>query len=178
MSTASVDTVAKLLDVTPRRVQQLVKENILPKPVARGQYEIVACVVGYIRYLNGQLSGDVGDLNAEKTRLIRAQAIKVERENALQDRQLIHASEAVQAWSEMIAAAKSKLLNLPGRLAPSLLKAKQAKDVERLLNDAIYEALTELADWTPADEPELAPSIEASRDDVASAKTDHGQPMG
>ncbi|QDQ28231.1 hypothetical protein FNU76_18805 [Chitinimonas arctica] len=178
MPTVSVDTLAKLLDMTPRRVQQLVKENILPKPAARGQYELVACVTGYIRHVNGQLNGDVGDLNSEKTRLTRAQAIKVERENALADGVLIRAADAVQAWTEMISAAKSQLLNLPGRLAPSLLNARTAKEAERILTEAVDEALAELADWKPADDPEPATSLAPSLEGVGAAEADHGQPVG
>ncbi|MDR0703186.1 MAG: hypothetical protein LBF61_12465 [Azoarcus sp.] len=41
MSTASVETIAKLLDMTPRRVQQLATEGVVPKPEKKGQYEIV-----------------------------------------------------------------------------------------------------------------------------------------
>lgn len=82
MSTASVDTIAKLLDMTPRRVQQLANEGIIPKPEDRGQYEIVPCVVGYIKHIKGMLNGEAGDLASEKTRLTKAQAEKTEIETA------------------------------------------------------------------------------------------------
>jgi phage terminase Nu1 subunit (DNA packaging protein) len=49
-ATHSLDTISKLLDLTPRRVQQLSKEGVIPK-LDRGRYELVPAVRGYIRYL-------------------------------------------------------------------------------------------------------------------------------
>lgn len=178
MSAMSVETIARLLDMTPRRVQQLVKENILPKPVARGQYDAVRCSVAYIRYLNGRLDGDVGDLNSEKTRLTRAQAVKIERENAAEEGKLIPLADAIQGWSELVSAAKSKLLNMPGRLAPSLANTRNTQEVERILAKAVNEALVELADWKPADDSLLEPSPLPSGEDMGATEGDHGQPMG
>jgi len=37
MADASINAIAKLLDMTPRRVQQRAKEGILPKPIARNR---------------------------------------------------------------------------------------------------------------------------------------------
>ncbi len=36
--------IAKVLTLTTRRVQQLVKENILPAPI-RGKYDLVSCIL-------------------------------------------------------------------------------------------------------------------------------------
>ncbi len=178
MSAVSVETIARLLDMTPRRIQQLVKENIIPKPVARGQYDPVRCSVAYIRYLNGRIDGDVGDLNSEKTRLTRAQAVKIERENALQDGQLIPFNEAVQGWSELIGAAKSKLLNLPSRLSPQLSTTRNALEVERILAHAVTEVLAELAAWKPADDVDSFPSPSPGGEDLGAASPHYGEPMG
>lgn len=49
MATAPIESLAKLLDLTPRRVQQLAKEGVIPKPATRGQYDIIPSVVAYIR---------------------------------------------------------------------------------------------------------------------------------
>jgi hypothetical protein len=45
--------VAKLLNVTRRRVQQLSADGIIPKP-KDGKYDIVGCLTGYIKYLQGR----------------------------------------------------------------------------------------------------------------------------
>lgn len=48
--TYPVATIADLLMVSERRVQQLAKEGVIPK-AERGRYELVPTVQGYIRYL-------------------------------------------------------------------------------------------------------------------------------
>jgi hypothetical protein len=64
-----VETIAKLLDLTPRRVQQLSAEGVIPR-VGHGKYELVSSVRGYIRYLKAAEIG--GDARADNQRLLRA----------------------------------------------------------------------------------------------------------
>lgn len=47
----SVHALARLLRISERRVQQLVREGTLPRPDARGQYNAAACVHAYIGFL-------------------------------------------------------------------------------------------------------------------------------
>jgi hypothetical protein len=42
--------VAKLLNITRRRVQQLSHDGIIPKP-EDGKYNLIGCFTGYIRHL-------------------------------------------------------------------------------------------------------------------------------
>jgi hypothetical protein len=46
----AVDVIARVLDITPRRVQQLAEEGWIPK-ANHGQYLLVPSVRGYLRYL-------------------------------------------------------------------------------------------------------------------------------
>lgn len=177
MSTASVDTIAKLLDVTPRRVQQLANEGIIPKPKARGQYEIVPCVVGFIRHLRGMLNGEAGDLASEKTRLTRAQAEKTEIETARMKGELVSLADAERGWSALVGAFRAKMLTLPPRAATALLN-KTEKDAERILTDMVCEALAELSNWKPDDEDDAEPITASGSGGRSSTAVDDGQPMG
>lgn len=177
MSTASVDTLAKLLDMTPRRVQQLANEKIIPKPQARGQYEIVPCVVGYIKHLKGMLNGEAGDLASEKTRLTRAQAEKTEIETARMKAELVSLAEAERGWAALVGAFRAKLLTLPPRAATAVSN-KAERDTERILNDMVCEALAELSNWKPDDEKDAETSLVSGGDGSGPASEDHDQPMG
>ena len=53
MPTIDVHKVSKFLNVTPRRVQQLVKEG-MPRE-ARGQYNPIKCGAWYVRYLRAAI---------------------------------------------------------------------------------------------------------------------------
>ena len=54
-NTVSVHEVAYFLDMTPRRIQQLVVDEVLPR-VAPGRYDLQACVVSYVRYMREQVA--------------------------------------------------------------------------------------------------------------------------
>lgn len=178
MSTASVDTIAKLLDMTPRRVQQIANEGIIPKPKGRGQYEIVPCVVGYIRHIKGMLNGEAGDLASEKARLTRAQADKTEIEIAKLRGDLVSLADAECGWSALVGAFRAKMLTLPPRAATTVLN-KSEKDAERLLTDMVSEALAELSNWKPDDDEEESQEVPVSGGSGGgTAAEDQPQPMG
>jgi len=48
---------AKMIDVTPRRLQQLVFDGVIPKDAGRGRYQPFPVVVSYIRYLRDRNDG-------------------------------------------------------------------------------------------------------------------------
>lgn len=82
--TYPVSTIAKLLLLSDRRVQQLTKEGVIPK-AERGRYELAPAVQGYIRYLQERsLRTDSSpiDYHMEKARLTKAQADSAEIEAA------------------------------------------------------------------------------------------------
>lgn len=176
MSTASVGTIAKLMDVTERRVQQLANEGVIPKPAKHGKYEILPCVVGYIRHLRGMMNGEAGDLMSEKMRLTRAQADKAEIEAARIKCELVSLADAERGWSALVGAFRAKMLTLPPRAATAALN-KTEPDAERILTDMVYEALAELSGWKPLDddaEPITLPSGEGG----SAAAEDDGESMG
>ena len=146
--TLNVDSIAKLLDLTPRRVQQLVKEKILPQPYDRGKYAVVPCVIAYIKYLRGLIDGEGGDYMVEKTRLTKAQATKTEIETNRLKGDLISVTDAERGWGALLGAFRAKMTTIPSRAALAVQK-KSEYQAEKILTEMIYEALTELSNWNP-----------------------------
>lgn len=148
--TVDVNAVAKALNLTPRRIQQLKAEGM---PTAgRGQYELGPCMAWYIRYLQAKLdkigpntNSDTPDLVAEKTRLAKEQGDKIALENAIKRGQLIYADDAAEIWSDHISHAKSKILVIPSKLAPQLVNIDNANVIAGKLRDELDAALAELA---------------------------------
>ena len=138
-----VTAIAQLLKLTERRVQQLVKDDILPKPV-RGLYDPVACVHSYIDYLKKLItgSGEVS-LTDERTRLIRCQADLAEIELKKARGELISSKRAMASWRDVVQAVRQRLLGLPTRLAPIVASSKSIPQVKEKLEEAIYEVLNE-----------------------------------
>lgn len=71
--------IAEALGLTTRRVQQLVKNDILPKPIA-ASYDLAGCIRAYEKYLQQQNFGKNNNLHTQKLRLLKAQADKAELE--------------------------------------------------------------------------------------------------
>ncbi len=140
-----VSTIAKLLNITERRVQQLAKENIIPKS-EKGRYDLVATIQGYVKYLQSQLAqGEFRDLKHEKTRLTKFQADKALIDLKLLQTEAILISDVEKQVSDMIAIVRARLLALPNKLAPIVVNEADTNVVEDIIKNAIYEALQELA---------------------------------
>ena len=114
-TTVPLDTICKLLDLTPQRIGQLAKEGIIPK-LERGRYELVPVVRGYIQYLRmGNLKRDLpeDDYTTHRMRLTRARADIMEMEKAQMEERLIPADDIESAWLEAAANMRAKMLSLP-----------------------------------------------------------------
>ena len=74
--------IARLLDLSERRVQQLSREGVIPK-AERGRYDLVGAVRGYVAYLRDlavKAQAGAPDFGVERARLIKAKADLAEME--------------------------------------------------------------------------------------------------
>ena len=143
----SAEVLAKLLDITERRVRQLSAEGIIPK-VARGRYEMVGAVRGYIRYLRDlTLKGEVGpaDYGVERARLVKARADLAEMEASQMRGDLLPAPDVTVAWTEIVALMRARLLVLPDKIAPVVYETTSLNQTRDVIKKAVYDILTEIA---------------------------------
>lgn len=146
-NTVPLATIAKLLDLTERRVNQLAKEGVLPK-AARGRYELVPVVRAYISYLRDRaVNSDVGpdDYATQRTRLTKAKADMAEMEKQQMENSLIPAEDVSDAWEAMVSNMKAKMLSLPSKVSTSVFVAEDVSETKRLIKEQVNEALAELA---------------------------------
>jgi len=144
----SAEVLAKLLDITERRVRQLSAEGIIPK-VSRGRYEMVGAVRGYIRYLRDlNLQGDVGpaDYATQRARLVKARADLAEMEASEMRGDLLPAPDVTAAWTEIVALMRARLLVLPDKLAPVVHETTSINQAKDVIKRAVFEVLTEISE--------------------------------
>ena len=143
--TYPVHAIANLLLLTERRVQQLVKDGILPRP-RNGAYEPVPCVRAYIDYQRKLIIG-TGELSLtdERTRLTKYQADLAEIDLQKARGSLLESKVAMQMWSDVVTTTRQKFLGLSTRLAPTVIDCKLVAEVKEKIDRAVYEILTELA---------------------------------
>lgn len=115
--TFAASIIGNLLELTERRLQQLVKEGWIPR-AERGQYSLRDSVRGYIRYLKEHNREQ--QRGQEQARLARAQATKVEIENYRRMGELQVSSQVDDVMQGLIVMMKSSHESLPGRLASEL----------------------------------------------------------
>ena len=173
MSTATqpIGVIARLLDLSERRVQQLSREGVIPK-AERGQYDLIGSVRGYVRYLRDQaLRAQAGapDYAAERARFIRARADLAEMEAEEKRRSLIAADEIEGAWIAVLALLRTRLLALPDRLAPQAFDQPTVGDTRNLIRTAIREVLDDLA------EPDIEIETDPEIDGLADPEADGGE---
>lgn len=140
--------VARRLDMTERNVRNLRDKGVLSE-YRPGLYDIEAVTVAYINFLrqkNPEIEEKL-DYNTERAKLMRAK-----RENEEMDLKLkkndLHTSEDIeQVMTDMLMRFRTRLMALPAKLSPKLVKRADQKVIFKLLKGEIDEALQELSDY-------------------------------
>jgi len=169
-ATQPIGVIARLLDLSERRVQQLSREGVIPK-AERGQYDLIGSVRGYVRYLREQASkaqAGAPDYAAERARFIRARADLAEMEAEEKRGALIAAEEIEAAWIAVLALLRTRLLALPDRLAPQVFEQSTVGDTRNLIRMTIREVLDDLA------QPDVQLEAIADIDGLADPEADGG----
>jgi hypothetical protein len=139
-----VGTIAKLLMLDERRIQQLVKEGWIPK-ADRGRYHLITAVQGYVKYLREH--GRESSRGTEHARLARAQANKVEMENYRRMGELQVTAQVEETMQGLVVMMKSSHEGLPGRLASELAGISEPPRVYIRLQTELRGILDQCADY-------------------------------
>jgi phage terminase Nu1 subunit (DNA packaging protein) len=153
MSTPSypASIIARLFDLTERRVRQLSDEAVIPKP-KDGKYDLAGSIMGYIRYLK-KIASKKQPADTEeqqvRMRILRAQAATAEMDLKKETGEFMPVDKAISDWKNMILAFKSRMLALPYRIACSVIHLTELHEAEKVTKKLVYEALDELAEYDP-----------------------------
>jgi Phage DNA packaging protein, Nu1 subunit of terminase len=147
--TYGVEIIARLFNLTPRRVQQLAKDGVIPK-AARGEYALAPAVRGYISFLQDRLENPGSEskisLNAERARKTKAEADIAEMEAAKRKGELIAADEVAEAWQIIMAEVRANLLhNVPVRIAALAKAENDETKIKAMVKAEIADALRAMA---------------------------------
>lgn len=115
---------ADILDLTSRRVRDLVSDGVIPKS-GRGAtaFDRRDAVRAYCIWIRDKASRGVAvmdELKAEKIRQAREAADKLALQNAAARRELVPSSEVDSAWSNVLRDVRSMMLAVPSRCGASL----------------------------------------------------------
>lgn len=145
--------IAAVLNLTPQRIDQLVKEGVIEKS-GRGRYPLVGSVHAYIRSLKSAMDGQTK--RATSNRAQEARAAEIERRMAREDREIITLAEAVASVDEVAGEYLQSIGSLPARITRDPRERQRIEaicDAERLrLSDRFVKASRDLRSGGSADE--------------------------
>ena len=147
-----IKTIARRLDLSERRVQQLTQEGIIPK-AERGRYVLTDAVHGYIRFLRHKtLKADSQDtqtnvisLDEARRRKLSAEAELAELQLESERKNLVAAEQVEKVWAEIVGSVRSKMLAVPSNISPLVIGENKIPVVKEIIENAILEGLNELS---------------------------------
>jgi phage terminase Nu1 subunit (DNA packaging protein) len=116
--TADAATAARVLGVTRRQFDRLVKAGVLPAAVER-RFDLEAVVRAYVRYVEQGRTGAT-TIAAARLTVEREKGRKLALENAVKSGQLVYADQVAEVLSELSADLARHLEAVPGRHADEL----------------------------------------------------------
>ena len=156
--TYPVATIAKLLELTDRRVQQLATDGVIPK-AERGRYDLIATVQGYVRFLRERAFGAVAntDSHTEKTRLTAAQANIAEMQEAEMRGELVRAEEIYRELYTLTRTARNGLLTIADRISVEVAAESDHHTVHEMIENEVETVMAEMLETVDELEPDIEP---------------------
>jgi len=141
-----IGSLAKVCNVSERRLQQLEKEGVTKK-ADRGKWFLFASVNGYIKFLQRIVDGSssVIDFEQAKKRKLAAEADMAELELAKAKNSILLVKDHGEIIGKVADSIKARLLAIPSKLAPSVALETNQNICKTLIEDEVRRTLTELA---------------------------------
>lgn len=147
--------IARIFKLTPRRIQQLTQEGVLPgeKTPKGWYYDLYTAITAYIAYLKEQVETKRPQTMEDK--LLEKLDAEIKYKNAKADKAqleldelngILHrASDIEKLTNELVFAVRSMLLALPGRWAMDLAAIDNAPEASQYMARQVAVLLDELA---------------------------------
>lgn len=146
----------EVFGVDRKWIEDLTKRGILEKQ-GRGTYDLIKNVNLYIKHLKAKTiaNDDAKSIEIEKAqedmKLKKAKREKAELELKITKGDLVTTREVKQTYGDLVQTFRSKMLMLPVKVAPKVIGLKEMKSIQDLIQQEVYNSLTELSKLTTDD---------------------------
>lgn len=154
--TVSAAVLGNIFGVTDRRIRQMAEEGIIVR-AAKGRYNLVDSLKNYILSLklavdSNDSDNPDGELNFEEEKALHERVKRHISEMKLQTMkgELHKADDVRLVMTDMLSSFKTRMMNIPAKVAP-VLEDRDAGYIKERLTSEVTEALNELKDYNPAD---------------------------
>ena len=144
---------AETLGLSDRRIRVLANDGIIFK-TKPGRYDLKKSVNGYINYIRDTKKEEKQGI--DKIKLAReAEGLmhdklkkrKTELQILQMEKELLFTKDVISMWTDFATMVKSKLLNIPTKLAPQLTGIDDTLVIKKAITAEVTEALNEIADF-------------------------------
>lgn len=179
-ATCGIKDLAELFGYTTQNIDVLTKEGLVVRR-SHGKYAVWESIKGLMLHKEtkkkNQWDGEEGgDYEAHRARLTKAKADVAEITAAIAKGQAHDAGAVEAVWTDMLMNCRAKLLAMPSRLAPKLRKESDLAVCKNIVEQAVHDALAELASYDPA--RVTNEYLQTHRLDVATSTAVDGEPVG
>lgn len=152
--TVSAAVLGDMFGVSDRRIRQMAEEGIVAR-AAKGRYKLVDSIKNYLLTMKLAAEGvgiDLadGEINLEEEKGLHERVKRHISELKLQIMKGgLHKAEDVEiVMTDMLVAFKTRMMNIPSKVAP-ILENRDAAFIKDRLTSEVIEALNELKDYDP-----------------------------
>ena len=153
-TTVSAAVLGDMFGVSDRRIRQMAEEGIVAR-AAKGRYKLVDSIKNYLLTVKLAAEGvgvDLadGEINLEEEKGLHERVKRHISELKLQIMKGgLHKAQDVEiVMTDMLVAFKTRMMNIPSKVAP-ILESRDAVFIKDRLTCEIIEALNELKDYAP-----------------------------
>jgi len=150
----STGDLARLLGITPRRVEQLAADGVLAR-IAHGQFAAAPSIKAYVAFARKAAIDEAGryaGLPKERAGLVRVQRQLAEMERDRISGMTVLVEDAAREVTAALVLVRNLFLGLPAKLAPRIIHCKTAAEAKALLQGEIENILRELSSAPDDDE--------------------------
>lgn len=152
--TVSAAVLGDMFGVSDRRIRQMAEEGIVAR-AAKGRYKLVDSIKNYLLTMKLAAEGvgiDLadGEINLEEEKGLHERVKRHISELKLQIMKGgLHKAQDVEiVMTDMLVAFKTRMMNIPSKVAP-ILENRDAVFIKDRLTSEVIEALNELKDYDP-----------------------------
>ena len=155
-----VEIIAKIFQVTVRRIQQLTQDSVLQtEEVMEGnrklrRYDLMPTIMQYIKYLSDKANGreqksSIADKEEEKLQAevdLKKSKAKIAQLELDELEGRMHSADDVEAMTtDLCLAVRSALLSMPGQLSVDVAEVESAAEASEIIKRTVNDILEELS---------------------------------
>jgi|TARA_B100000315_G_scaffold229621_1_gene239356 hypothetical protein len=145
--TVSVGALGRVINLSDRRIQQLVREGILSKDGGKGRYPFTTNIRQYVMYLQARAdaTGNVIDFEDSRKRKLHAECRLAEIELSKAESKIIPIEEHAEVIGKIGDLVKGRLIAIPSKTAPALALEDKQIICREIVESEVRETLEEIA---------------------------------